>query len=322
MKRLWLLATMVLTATLSVVVAGRAAPSPEKVTVCEAEWRDPARGGRVVPVRIRLPTEAAHVPVILFSHGLGGSLDAGTDWVEAWAAAGFATVNLQHAGSDTGVWRGKAHPLEGLREAMTPEQLRNRANDVHFVLDELAKGGAVTGPNGSCDLGRLDMSRLGMSGHSFGAQTTLAISGARYGGLPLLQDKRIAASIAFSPQPAQGQDDHAAFGGITIPFFTVTGTRDVLPMSNAWKPQDRQRPYEAMTGGGKYLLVIDGANHMMLGGQTLPMRNNTPPPAMVVTVTAATTLFWRATLLGDRDAAAELRRFGVHLSAGDRFAAK
>lgn len=320
MRRFWLLLAMVLAATLSVVVAGRAAP--DKATVCEADWSDPARGGRIVPVRIRLPARAEPVPVILFSHGLGGALDAGTDWAEAWAAAGFATVNLQHAGSDAGVWRGKAHPLQGLREAMTTEQLRNRANDVHFVLDALVKGGIVNGANGSCDLGRLDMSRIGMSGHSFGAQTTLAISGARYGGLPLLQDRRIAAAVAFSPQPAQGQDDRAAFGGITIPFFTVTGTRDALPALNGWTPQDRQRPYEAMTGGGKYLLVIDGANHMMLGGQTLSMRANTPSPAMVATVTASTTLFWRATLLGDRDAAAELRRFGPHLAAGDRFAAK
>ena len=305
-KRSWLLLAMVLAATLSVVRAGHAAP--DKVTVCEADWSDPARGGRIVPVRIRLPAQAAPVPVILFSHGLGGSLDAGTDWVEAWAAAGFATVNIQHAG--------------GLREAVTPEQLRNRANDVHFVLDTLAKGGIVNGPNGSCDLGRLDRGRIGMSGHSFGAQTTLAISGARYGGLPLLQDRRIAASVAFSPQPAQGQDDRAAFGGITIPFFTVTGTRDALPALNGWTPQDRLRPYEAMTGGGKYLLVIDGANHMMLGGQTLSMRTNTPPPAMVATVTASTTLFWRATLLDDRDAAAELQRFGPRLPAGDRFVAK
>jgi predicted dienelactone hydrolase len=193
---------------------------------------------------------------------------------------------------------------------------------VHFVVDELARGVAVDGPNGSCDLGRLDMTRIGMSGHSFGAQTTLAVSGARYGGLPLLQDRRIAAAIAFSPQPAQGQDDRAAFGGIAIPFFTVTGTRDALPVLKGVTPQDRLRPYEAMTGGGKYLLVIDGANHMMLGGQTLPMRNNTPPPAMVATITASTTLFWRATLLGDRDAASELRRFGPHLATGDRFATK
>jgi predicted dienelactone hydrolase len=309
---------LVLTATLSVVVAGHAAPD-SRVTVCEAQWRDPARGGRVVPVRIRVPAGPGRVPVILFSHGLGGSLDAGTDWVEAWAAAGFATVNLQHAGSDVDVWRGKAHPLEGLREAMTPQQLRNRTDDVHFVLDQLARG--ADGPGGSCDLGRLDMTRIGMSGHSFGAQTTLAVAGARYGGLPLLQDRRIAAAIAFSPQPAQGQDDRAAFGGIAIPFFTVTGTRDALPMLNGVTAEDRLRPYEAMTGGGKYLLVIDGANHMMLGGQALPMRNTTPPPAMVATVTASTTLFWRATLLGDRDAATELRRFGTHLT-GDRFAAK
>lgn len=48
--------------------------------VCEAQWRDAARGGRIVPVRIRMPAGTGKVPVILFSHGLAGSLDAGTLW--------------------------------------------------------------------------------------------------------------------------------------------------------------------------------------------------------------------------------------------------
>jgi predicted dienelactone hydrolase len=61
---------------------------------------------------------------------------------------------------------------------MTPEQLQARAGDVRFVLDRVARGGA----EGACDLGRADMGRVGMAGHSFGAQTTLAVGGTRYGG--------------------------------------------------------------------------------------------------------------------------------------------
>jgi len=38
---------------------------------------------------------------------------------------------------------------------------------------------------------------------------------------------------------------------------------------------------EALLRLGNDLLVIDGANHMMLGGQTLSMRANAPSPAMV-----------------------------------------
>lgn len=270
--------------------AAQAAAAP---VTCNAVWTDPARGGRSVPVRIRMPEGNARAPVILFSHGLGGDLNAGTDWVAAWAEAGFITVNIQHAGSDSAIWKGRMRPMQGLRGAMNGEQLQARAGDVHFVLDQLAKGGR----EGTCDLGRVDMDRIGMAGHSFGAQTTLAVSGARYGGEAIMRDPRIKAAIALSPQPAQWQDDHSAFGAITIPFFSITGTRDELPFLNNVGPLDRTRPFAAMPNGGKYLLVLDGANHMMLGGQLMRTPGLTPNAHIVDAVTRLTTDFWRAHLM-------------------------
>ena len=49
---------------------------------------------RIVPVRIRMPATGAHVPVVLFSHGLGGSVAAGTRWAADWTNAGFAAIHL------------------------------------------------------------------------------------------------------------------------------------------------------------------------------------------------------------------------------------
>ena len=37
----------------------------------------------------------AALPVVLFSHGLGGTRDGGAVWGEAWAAADFVVVHLQ-----------------------------------------------------------------------------------------------------------------------------------------------------------------------------------------------------------------------------------
>ena len=300
-------------AALAAPVAAHAAP-----VVCEARWTDAARAGRVVPVRIRMPDGTGRAPVILFSHGLGGSLDAGADWVTAWASAGFVTVNIQHAGSDAAIWQGQARPMQGLREGMTAEQLRARADDVHFVLDQLARGGRA----GACDLDRVDTGRVGMAGHSFGAQTTLAVSGARYGGRAILRDPRIKASIALSPQPAQGQDDAAAFGAIAIPFFSITGTRDQVPFLNRVTPQDRTRPYRAMPAGGKYLLVLDGADHAMLGGQATRLRGAGPDPHVVDVVTRMTTDFWRAQFLPVPDGAASLDADRRLLSPADTFERK
>ncbi len=171
--------------TMVIMAATPSAPAIAMPVVCNAVWSDAARGDRAVPVRTRMPEGNGRAPVILFSHGLGGGLDAGADWVMAWSEAGFITVNIQHVGSDTAIWKGRMRPMQGLRGAMKGGQLQARASDVHFVLDRLEKGGR----EGACDLGRVDMGRIGMAGHSFGVQTALAVSGARYGGEAIMRDR-------------------------------------------------------------------------------------------------------------------------------------
>lgn len=282
-----------------------------QATVCEAQWRDASRD-RIVPVRIRIPAGEGKAPLILFSHGLGGNLDAGTIWAQAWAQDGFAIIHLQHAGSDSGILR-----TGGLRRAMSGEQLRARALDVRFVLDELGRRPR----EGACDLRRLDVNRIGMAGHSFGAQTTLAVAGTTY---PMvgrgLADKRVRAAIAFSPQPAAQQPDATAFGSITMPFFSVTGTKDAVPWLTSVPAEDRQRPFRAMPPGNKYLLVMDGADHAAFSGQdNIRLQHGPPSPHVRATVIQASLLFWRATLNADRAAKQALDRFGATLPSNDRF---
>lgn len=271
------------------------------VQICNATWTDPARANRQVPVRIRMPAGTGKVPLILFSHGLGGNLDSGTDWAEAWADAGMAVINMDHPGSDRAViFNGQ------LFQAMNAEQLSARAGDVKFVLDEVSHRPS----EGSCDLGRIDMSRIGMSGHSFGAVTTQAVSGQHYplGLFPKFADPRITASIAFSPSPPVMGDDKDAFGAIAIPFMSVTGTADEAPVQRRVTAADRQRPYRAMPAGGKYLLVLDGANHMQFNGQDTLRNGMKPDPHTRAVTIAATTAFWRANLLGDGQAASWLAK--------------
>ncbi|MEO6216649.1 MAG: dienelactone hydrolase [Sphingomonas sp.] len=310
-----LLAIRTLTPVASSATSPAIAGEPAASSVCEAQWQDPARGNRIVPVRIRMPAGTGKVPVILFSHGLGGSLNAGTIWAEAWARDGNAVIHLQHEGSDSGIFR-----TGGLRSAMSAEQLAARTGDVHFVLDELAR----LKREGACDLTRLDLGRIGMSGHSFGAQTTLAIAGTHYQQLRTQPfDRRAKAAIAFSPQPSMGTPDSVAFGGITMPFFTVTGTKDALPWLNQVTPEDRQRPFRAMAPGSKYLLVVEGANHGIFSGQDRTgFGNAASAPHMRAVVIEATRLFWRATLHGDVAAQAALDGFAATLPAKDSFARK
>lgn len=298
-------------------MAGCANGEPEaqsSIRVCDGVWMDSSRT-REIPVRVRMPASGAALPVVIYSHGLGGSVDAGENWSEAWADAGIITVHVQHAGSDTAVlWNG------GLRQAISPEQLLARIGDVQFALDQVEAGVSVAG----CNLGRAAADHAGVAGHSFGAHTTLAIAGQTFAGRMAGHDPRFRAAIAFSPAPpesARPEGDAAAFGSIAVPVMTITGTEDTVPITSA-TAEDRIRPYEAMPAGEKYLLVFEGANHAAFSGNWRRRPGLAPDPRVVDGVSEVTTLFWRAYLADDAAAKDELAAFGGTLSAEDRFAAK
>jgi len=285
------------------------------ITLCEGAWLDPVRS-RTVPVRIRIPAGAGKLAVVLFSHGLGGSLDAGTIWAHGWAEAGFAVINVQHPGSDSAIF-GKP----GFQSALGGDQLIARAGDIQFVIGEL--GRRVV--EGRCDLTRLDASRIGMAGHSFGAQTVQAIAGQHFPFVmhPPLSDPRVRAAIGLSPSPPLVGSPAQAFATIRVPFLSITGTEDAVPLVYPVTPLQRQEPFRMMPPGDKFLLVLNGATHEMLAGQQFRTTLNGEPPQHIRdTVMAISVAFWRAMLDGDKAALrwlqspAELR---AGLPAGDVF---
>jgi predicted dienelactone hydrolase len=307
-----------LAAEASPLPLGRAAAQ----ATCDAVWRDTVRR-RDIPVRVRMPSGTGAVPLVLFSHGLGGSVAAGTTWGEHWARHGIAVIHIQHPGSDEGVWKDvpAARRQASMRDAMSAEQLVARTEDVRFVLDAATTRAAV----GACDLRRIDRSRIGMSGHSYGAHTTQAVAGQGFPAGRTMREPRIRAAIAFSPAPPNrpGADVlRSAFGGIGIPFFSITGTRDEVPTLTPTTPSQRTLPYAHMPPGDKYLLVFEGADHAAFGGQSRPLRGGGGTPATVEDdVKAATLAFWRSTLLGDTTARRWLSGGGLRsaLAPRDRF---
>jgi predicted dienelactone hydrolase len=153
-----------------VEAAASAAPLDLSVT-------DPTRR-REIPLRVWLPRDAHPAPVIVFSHGLGGSREGYSQFAQQWAARGYAVVHPQHAGSDDAVWKDvrRADRLDALRSAANVSNFVARAEDVPAVLDALARWNDDPGHPLH---GRLDLSRVGMAGHSFGAVTSRQCRGNR-----------------------------------------------------------------------------------------------------------------------------------------------
>jgi len=281
-----------------------AAPGKYDVETVSLDWTDTARK-RDVPVKIYYPkTEAGPFPVIIFSHGLGGSRDGYAYLGRHWASHGYVSVHVQHKGSDTDVWKGKAQPFQALRKAAAnPANAINRPADVQFAINRMEKLDGQEGPM----KGRLDLKRVGAAGHSFGAFTTLAVAGEVFT-LPLgkqisVADRRVKAAIPMSaPVPHRKNQLDTAFGSIKIPCLHMTGTEDDSPIGETRKEQ-RRLPFDHSKGPDQYLVIFQGGDHMIFSGRVRRFGAAArKDPRFQELIRASSTAFWDAYLKGDEGA--------------------
>ena len=279
------------------------------VEVRYGDWSDAARAGRIVPWKLYLPRGAGPFPVVIHSHGLGGSREASVYILQAVAEAGFVVVALQHAGSDSGLLAGRAPPAEGAgrvaagRAGMNMQAAQARYGDVPFALNQLTEASRPGGPLAD----KLDLSRVGMSGHSYGALSTLVAVGQRVLGAGpgvSFAEPRIKAAIAYSPNKPRGDDPSTAFTRVRTPMLHFTGTADATPFDLEKTPFERTAPYQAITGADQFLIILKDADHALFGGRRVTTGQLKPidPPQMEI-VKAETIRFWRAYLVGDKAAA-------------------
>jgi predicted dienelactone hydrolase len=264
---------------------------------------------RDLPVRLYLPGGNEPAPVLLFSHGLGGTCKGNAFLGGHWARRGYVCVFVQHPGSDDSVWRDAAvrQRTGAMKRAASAENFLHRVKDVRAVLDRLT---AWNMDSAHPLAGRLDLSRIGMSGHSFGAVTTQAVSGqsfARRG--PAFTDSRIKAAVAFSPSSPRGGDAATAFGSVKVPWMLMTGTRDVALIGDADLPA-RLAVFPALPSGDKYELVLFDAEHSAFSDRVLPGDRAGRNPNHHRAILALSTAFWDTVLRGDPAARAWLEGDG------------
>ncbi len=83
-------------------------PQPAAYEVRYLQWVDRGRQ-REVLAKLYLPPAAVRrgpMPLVVFSHGMGGSREGYSYLGANWAARGYASLHLQHTGSDSRLWSG------------------------------------------------------------------------------------------------------------------------------------------------------------------------------------------------------------------------
>lgn len=225
----------------------------------DIEWIDDRRQ-RAVPARLYVPQATRPVPLMVFSHGIGGSR-LGYTWLGQHAARhGIACLHLQHVGSDRQLWSGNIFNLVGrLQAAAQDSEAMARARDVRFALDELLTGELAP---------RFDAERIVAAGHSYGANTTLLVSGAsveREGRLVELRDDRVRAAIVLSAPPFYGEaEPREILRKVQLPSLHVTCTEDVIRIPGYYSgAEDRLAVFDAIGSPRKWLAVYEGGSHSM-----------------------------------------------------------
>ncbi len=259
---------------------------------------------RDIPVRLYLPADKKAAAVVMFSHGLGGSRAGNAFLGEHWSVRGYIAVFIQHPGSDSSVWKDKprSERLDALKEEANFQNYILRVKDVSAVLDQLEIWNSTSG---NALKGRFDIKRIGMSGHSFGAVTTQAVSGQSFARGQILTDSRIKAAAAFSPSVPKLGDPKRSFGSVKIPWMLMTGTRDSGVIGST-TPESRLGVFPALPPGGKYELVLYGAEHLAFSDSVIQISNRKRNPNHHRAIIALTTAFWDAYLRGDKEAKAWL----------------
>ncbi|MDR1385428.1 MAG: hypothetical protein LBJ67_16510 [Planctomycetaceae bacterium] len=264
------------------------------VLVSNATWFDASRN-RNIPVKIYFPSERKEkCPVIIFSHGLGGSNEKCAYLGQSWAANDFISVHIQHHGLDEDVWKGKIRPIKGLRDVYDQHWSgRLQANDIRFVLTQLdlfAKSDSSFGK-------MLDMSHVGAAGYDLGGLASMLVAGQipPDGGFHL-HDTRIKAIIVMSPpvftSPALASQVYSTMKTPAL-FFTGTNDNGIIGTTQSWQ---RRIPFDFMLDADRFLITYQDADHLIYAGHDIRVTKTESDHKYQSNIAQASLLFWRAYL--------------------------
>lgn len=191
-------------------------------------WNESARNAQVRKGRF---------PLVVFSHGNGGTRHQNTFWCDYLASHGYIVVSADHTGNARmTIINGKVIPYQVSERA---NSAKDRPRDMSFLLDQM-----IAWDRGADRrfAGRIDTDHVAAAGMSFGSYTVHWVAD---------QDPRFKAIVAMSGAPATHTN-------LAVPSLRMLGTEDrtLGPAGNA-----AIRDNHAKHTGPSYLLELKNGGH-------------------------------------------------------------
>lgn len=227
-------------------------------------------GARPIPGRCAedapIATEGGPWPLVIFSHGYGGSGIAAPYLTEHLARYGYVVAAPDHSDPhQANRIRPPLHPALDLRDYLAAaialansganfdfEAYEYRMHEARFVIDQML---ACTADPEAFLHGAIDVEHVGMCGHSFGSYTTLACSGAG----DRWRDDRLGAAISISGGTFMWSDED--YRTIAVPIMLMWGALEGRERGIAadrigaqWRAWENCAP-------PKIMFVLDQATH-------------------------------------------------------------
>lgn len=223
-------------------------------------------GNGFCQITIIQPSREGKYPLVIYMPGLGESSDAGADMRNTWAKSGYVVLSLQPLDDDVNIWSSKAARRgdftfirhERYSTEVISERLNVLKNLIEYMKQHVESGDPV--------FQHIDLSSIAIVGLDIGASSAMVVAGENVPNASISRlPAHITGVIVLSPYAEfSGSEFDTRYRNISMPVLSITSETDSDAHENV--PLSlHQVPFQYMPPGNKYLMLLVGASHSVIG---------------------------------------------------------